>query len=79
MVYIPKGFAHGYCTLSEVSEVLYKVDHAYDRSREGGLLWSDPAIGIEWPVIGRPTLSEKDANAMSLETFLKAQDGLDPG
>ena len=79
MVFIPKGFAHGYCTLSVVSEVLYKVDHPYDRSREGALLWSDPAIGIEWPMAGEPVLSEKDAKAMTLDAFISAHQALDTG
>ncbi len=69
MVFIPRGFAHGYCTLSEESEVHYKVDSVYDRTREGGLSWSDPDLGIRWPLVGAPILSEKDHRAMSLKAF----------
>lgn len=76
MVFIPPGFAHGYCTLSEASDVLYKVDHVYDRTKEGGLLWSDGDIGIEWPVTGTPLLSEKDRGAMSLREFVAQHGGL---
>jgi len=49
-IYVPAGFAHGYCTLTEDTEVLYKVTAPYAPSAEGGLLWSDPALGIEWPI-----------------------------
>lgn len=76
MVFIPPGFAHGYCTLSDVSDVLYKVDHVYDPAKEGGLLWSDGDIGIEWPVTGRPLLSGKDRRAMSLREFVAQHGGL---
>ena len=46
----PRGFAHGYLTLTERADVLYKVTDAYAPETEGGLLWSDPALGIDWPV-----------------------------
>ncbi len=76
MVFIPRGFAHGYCTLSELSEVQYKVDHAYDRGREGGLLWSDPGMGIRWPLDSPPLLSVKDWGAMDLARFREQHGGL---
>lgn len=69
MVFIPKGFAHGYCTLSEASDVLYKVDARYERQSEGGLLWSDPDIGVQWPMASPPLLSEKDMRAMKFTEF----------
>ena len=47
---VPAGFAHGYCTLSEECEVLYKVTQYYTPSAEGALNWDDPAVGIEWPL-----------------------------
>jgi len=60
-LYIPAGFAHGYCTLEPRTVVAYKCDAYYDAPSEGGLLFSDPAIGIEWPVPKeRMTLSDKD-------------------
>lgn len=70
MILIPRGFAHGFCTLTEVSEVLYKVDNFYAPKAEKGLLWNDPELGVEWPIeVGM--VSEKDKNNMSLSAFIK--------
>lgn len=60
MLYIPEGFAHGFCALSDVAEVVYKVTEEYSREHEAGILWNDPDIGIAWPT-KRPTVSPKDA------------------
>jgi len=60
MLYIPPGFAHGFCVLSEVAEVLYKTTEEYAPEYDAGIRWNDPEIGIEWP-IEHPILSEKDA------------------
>lgn len=49
-LYVPAGFAHGYCTLTPDTEVIYKVSGGYAPDAEGGLLWSDPALGIDWPI-----------------------------
>jgi len=76
LIFIPRGFAHGFCTLTEESEVLYKVDNVYNREHEGGLLWSDPEIGIEWPV-QTPVLSEKDGRNMTLRTFVQKYSGIE--
>lgn len=57
---IPKGFAHGFCVLSEYALFYYKCSNFYKKADEGGLLWSDPDIGIKWPV-KNPVISEKDA------------------
>ncbi len=59
-LFIPEGFAHGFCALSETADVLYKCSDFYRPGDEYGVLWSDPGIGIDWPV-SDPILSEKDA------------------
>jgi dTDP-4-dehydrorhamnose 3,5-epimerase len=60
MLYIPEGFAHGFCVLSETADIIYKVSGEYSREHEGGILWNDPAVGIPWPVRD-PVVSERDA------------------
>lgn len=59
-LYVPKGFAHGYETLSDEAEVHYQVSEFYTPEQERGVRWNDPAFGIAWP-IGEPILSAKDA------------------
>lgn len=60
-VYIPPGFAHGFCTLSEQVDFLYKCTDYYHPEDEQGVLWNDPDIGIDWPAVGAEfRLSEKD-------------------
>jgi dTDP-4-dehydrorhamnose 3,5-epimerase len=58
-VFIPEGFAHGFCVLSDSAHVVYKCSNYYAPDDEGGILWSDPAIGIKWPV-RHPIVSAKD-------------------
>jgi dTDP-4-dehydrorhamnose 3,5-epimerase len=60
MIWIPKGFAHGFYTCSETADVLYKVTDFYAPHYERTLLWNDPDVHAEWPLIGEPILSEKD-------------------
>ncbi|RXZ01502.1 dTDP-4-dehydrorhamnose 3,5-epimerase [Fictibacillus sp. S7] len=64
---IPKGFAHGFMTLTSNVEVQYKVDELYAPDCDRGIIWNDPAIGIEWPIDITPVLSEKDQKAPILE------------
>jgi dTDP-4-dehydrorhamnose 3,5-epimerase len=63
-LYVPVGFAHGFCVLSEVADVLYKQTAYYDPQLERGIAWNDPDVGIEWPVPqDELTVSERDAAA----------------
>ena len=57
---IPRGFAHGFLVLSDYAEFTYKCDDVYHPEDEGGIMWNDPTIGIEWPEVGEIILSEKD-------------------
>jgi len=58
-LYVPEGFAHGFCAISETVDVLYKCTDLYEPADEYGILWNDPALNIPWPVQD-PILSEKD-------------------
>lgn len=58
-VLVPKGFAHGFCVLSEYAEFLYKCTEYWSPQDERGIMWNDPAIGVQWP-LSKPILSEKD-------------------
>jgi dTDP-4-dehydrorhamnose 3,5-epimerase len=68
-LYVPPGFAHGFCVLSDAAEVAYKCTDFYDAADEITILWSDPEIGIVWPV-REPLLSERDRNAPPLRQAL---------
>jgi len=61
MLFIPKGFAHGFAVLSETAQFLYKTSNVYSPQHDGGVRWNDPEINISWP-ISSPQLSEKDNN-----------------
>ena len=63
MLYVPRGFAHGYQTLTEDAEVFYHVSEFYTPGSEGGLRWNDPKIGIEWPNNDADTISISDKDA----------------
>lgn len=67
--WVPEGFAHGFLVLSDTAEFLYKTTEYYAPDHERSLLWSDPGIGIDWPLqrlAGPPSLSAKDAAAVAL-------------
>ncbi|MFW5437706.1 dTDP-4-dehydrorhamnose 3,5-epimerase [Paenibacillus apiarius] len=63
---VPKGFAHGYCTLAPNTIVVYKVDEVYSPEHERGVYWNDPSLGITWPT-DDPILSDKDQQSPLLE------------
>jgi dTDP-4-dehydrorhamnose 3,5-epimerase len=64
-LFVPVGFAHGFCVLSEVADVGYKLSSLYDPATEAGIAWDDPDLGVEWP-IPDPQLSERDRTAPRL-------------
>jgi len=72
-VWAPAGFARGFCVLSDVAEIQYKCTGSYNSKGESGVLWNDPAIGIEWPITD-VQLSEKDKNAQTLAQWLASSD-----
>lgn len=65
-LWIPPGFAHGFCVLSEVADFVYKCTDIYQADDDRGVLWSDPSIGIEWP-LAQPSLSGKDVTYLPLD------------
>ncbi len=68
-LFIPEGFAHGFLVLSEVADVMYKCTALYAPGDEYGLLWSDPRVGIDWPLEGEPILSAKDSRFSPLQNI----------
>src|SRR5205085_2801516 len=65
MLWIPPGFAHGFCAVSPVADLVYKCTALYDAANDRSIAWNDPAIGIRWP-LSSPVLSSKDAAAPTL-------------
>ncbi|MCU6600467.1 dTDP-4-dehydrorhamnose 3,5-epimerase [Peribacillus frigoritolerans] len=63
---VPKGFAHGFCTITENVNVVYKVDELYSPEHDSGIAWDDDDLGIDWP-ISNPILSDKDSNYPKLK------------
>ena len=69
-LWIPEGFAHGFITLSETAEFIYKTTNFYNPKSEGSIIWDDPSIGISWPISLPPLIATKDKAANS---FLQAK------
>jgi len=66
-LWIPEGFAHGFLTLSETAEFLYKTTAFYSSVSDRSILWKDNGIGVDWGLVGRPSVSSKDENAETLK------------
>ncbi len=79
MVYTPRGFANGLCTLSDDCTLLYKMDNHYHPEVQDAILWNDPDLGIEWPVSDPSELSERDLKGKNFGEFLKISGGLEIG
>ena len=78
MILIPKGFAHGFCTLTNDCEVLYKVDNYYNPYKESGIRWNDPDLKINFPITAHElTISSKDVNLQTFDIFVENYSSLD--
>lgn len=72
LLWVPPGFAHGFCVLgSEPADLLYKVDCGYEPATEGGIVWSDPELAIQWPV-SDPIVSDKDRQLPTFDRYRAA-------
>jgi len=69
-IYIPEGFAHGYCTLEKNTIIYYKCTNYRDKNSERGIFWNDPKLKIKWP-IKKPILSIKDRQNLNFKKFIK--------
>ena len=67
-IFMPHGFAHGFCVLSEYADLIYKATKLYDPNDEFGIKWNDPDININWP-IDKPIISDRDLEHPSLEEY----------
>lgn len=81
LLYIPKGFAHGFLALENDTLFSYLCGDRYDPESDGGICWNDPQLAIQWPLerVGHPILSEKDAALPSLREFLEQYGPLPAG
>ena len=71
-MWVPPGYAHGFCVLSEIADFEYKCTDFYQPQDEGGVLWNDPALAIDWPV-SDPKLSDKDRQNPTLQSLLASR------
>jgi dTDP-4-dehydrorhamnose 3,5-epimerase len=69
-LFVPVGFAHGFCVMSDVADVVYKVSNVFDPKTECGIRWNDPDIGVRWP-LGEPLLSARDQQTESFAEYAK--------
>jgi dTDP-4-dehydrorhamnose 3,5-epimerase len=70
MIYVPVGFAHGYCALTDEADGAYKCSEVYNPELESEILWNDPDVGIPWPA-DEPLISDRDSRAPTLRSYLK--------
>ena len=68
LLYVPEGFAHGFCVISDEADVLYKVSNEYSQEHERSIIWNDPKLDIQWP-IKKPIVSNKDNKLSLLENL----------
>jgi len=68
LLYVPEGFAHGFCVISNEADVLYKVSNEYSQEHERSIIWNDPKLDIQWP-IKKPIISNKDNKLSLLENL----------
>jgi dTDP-4-dehydrorhamnose 3,5-epimerase len=73
-IYMPIGFAHGFCVLSDIAEVVYKVSAPYDSTQERTITWNDSDIGVKWPTL-TPILSARDQQGESFASYRKRVSG----
>lgn len=69
-IFIPKGFAHGYCSLENNSIVYYKNSKLFSKNEQSGILWNDPILKIKWPTT-KPIISKKDMENLNFSDFIK--------
>ncbi len=74
-LFLPRGIAHGFCTLEDDTEILYKHDTFYHKEYDSGIVWNDSELNIDWP-IDNPIISEKDRSLMTYKEFLQNVGGL---
>lgn len=77
MMYIPRGFAHGLCALTDNTMIICKMDNCFAPKSEYQIKWNDPDLNIKWPIAGEPIISEKDSKAKGFKDFVKSYGGIE--